>query len=192
MSGALPDEELQPDGALWWTFRSQTAVGHALVVLAGLAVWAVAYAAYLSTVGGSVELAAAGGPEARAARRAGARSASAACWLWFSLAFTVGKGGPMLNVSLYPAGALVVGPYLTALAAVGRLPPEMFTAAAPTSARFVAVGLGLFVPGFVLSLALLGAFLGLKVYVTGTHEAWADEHMPEEWHELQEKVEARK
>lgn len=181
----VPDEDVRPEGALWWTFRSQTPVGHALVVLGGLAVWMGTYALHLSVVGGSVELVAAGGPDAVAARRAGMRVASAACWLWFAIAFTVGKGGPMLDVSLYPAGALVFGPYLTALVAVGRLPPELFTTASPTSAAFVVHGLGVFVPGFTLALAFVGTFLFVIVYVTGTHEEWAERHMPEAWFRME-------
>ncbi|MFB6236422.1 MAG: hypothetical protein ABEH81_08470 [Halopenitus sp.] len=192
MSGPLPDEELEPDDQpLWWTFRNQTVVGHALTVLAGWGVWMAVYWLHLSVVGGGVEQAAAGGPKALAARRAGIRVASAACWLWFSLAFTVGKGGPLLNVSLYPAGALVLGPYLSTLAFVGRLPPEMFTAASPTSGTFVVVGLGLFLPGFVLSLGVVGTFLGVITYVTGTQESWADRHMPDAYHEYKAKVEER-
>lgn len=183
MAGVPPDE--RPAGALWWTFRSQSRPGHVLVVLGGLAVWMGTYALHLSVVGGDVELAAAAGPAALAARRAGMRVASVACWLWFAVAFTVGRGGPVLDVSLYPAGALVVGPYLTALVAVGRLPPELFTAAAPTSAQFIVHGLGVFVPGFVLSLSFLAAFLVVKVYVTGTHDEWAEKHMPEAYFRME-------
>lgn len=83
------------------------------------------------------------------------RAASAACWLWFSLAFIVGKGGPFLNTVFYPLGALLFGPYMTALTANGRLPAEMYTAGEPTSLRFVVVGLGIFLPGFFLSLSVL-------------------------------------
>lgn len=95
--------------------------------------------------------------------------------------FAVGKGGPLLNVTMYPTGALVFGPYVVALGVAGRLPPEMFSAASPTSARFVVVALGISMPGFFLSLAFLALFLGVKTYVLGTHEAWGETHMPEEW-----------
>lgn len=191
MSTYLPDEELQPKGALWWTFKRQTPVGHLLVVLSGLGVWMGTFALHLSLVGGGIELAAAAGPEALEARQAGIPVATAACWLWFSFAIVVGKGGPMLNVTLYPTGALVFGPYLTAMAAVGHLPPEMFTTASPTSGRFIALGIGFFAPGFLLSVAFLGVFLGVKTYLTGAMDAWAAKHMPDEWHELQAKIDAR-
>lgn len=190
MSEPIPDEKPEPDAVLWWTFRHQTWLGHALVVLGGFAVWMSAYALHLSVVGGDVALAAAGGPDALAARQAGIRAASVACWLWFSLAFTVGKGGPLLDVTLYPTGALLFGPYLTALVVVGRLPSEMYTAAGPTSALFVADGVGIFLPGVLLSLAVLGAFLGVKTYVLGTHEAWADKHLPEPYHEYRAEFDA--
>lgn len=170
-----------PEGPLWWTFKHQTRLGHVLVVLAGLGVWIGMYVVWLEVVGGSFELAAATGAEARAARRGGMRAASVACWLWFSGAFVVGKGGPFLDIGVYPAGALVLGPYLTALAAFGRLPHEMFTAASPVSLRFIDLGIGLFVPGFLLSLVVVFGFLGIVTYVTGTHYDWAAKHAREEW-----------
>lgn len=38
--------------------------------------------------------------------------------------------------------------------------------------------------GFVLSLLFLSGFVVLKVSVTGTHEAWAEKHMREEWFQV--------
>lgn len=191
MSGALPDEDVTPDGALWWTFERQSRAGHALTVAAGLAVWMAGYWLYLSVGGGGLEQAAAGGPDARAARRVGARVATAACWLWFALAFVAGKGGPGLNLSLYPTGVLVAGPYLSALAFVGRLPPEVFTAAPPTSVRFVAVVFGVFAPGFALALVVVGGFVLASAFVFDTFEAWSERHMPGAWHDLVAKARDR-
>lgn len=191
MSEPPSNQELRPDGALWWTFRRQSRVGHALTVLAGLGIWMATYWLHLSIVGGGVEQAAAGGADARAARRAGVQVASVGCWLWFAVAFVLGKGGPGLNLSLYPIGALVVGPYVSALAFVGRLPPEMFTTASPVSARFVAVAVAVFAPGFVLSLVVVGGFFLVSVFALGTFEAWSERHMPDDWHELMENVRAR-
>lgn len=178
-------------GALWWTFRRQSLAGHVLTVLAGVGIWMAAYWMHLTLFGGGVEQVAAAEADARAARRAGARFASVACWLWFAVAFVLGKGGPGLNLSLYPTGALVVGPYASALAFAGRLPPETFTTASPVSARFVAVTFGLFLPGFVLALVVVGGFFLSSVFVLGTFEAWSERHMPEAWHELVEDVRGR-
>lgn len=191
MARPFSDDELQPDAALWWTFRHQSRLGHAFTVLAGLGVWMAAYWLHLSIVGGGVEQAATAGADARAVRRAGGQAASVACWLWFSLATVLGKGGPGLNISLYPTGALVVGPYASALAFVGRLPPETFTTASPVSARFVAVTFGVFAPGFVLSVVVVGGLFLTSVFVLGTFEAWSERHMPEAWHEHLEDARAR-
>lgn len=177
----VPPPENRPDGVLWWTFKHQTWLGHALVVIAGLAFWLGTYALWLALVEGGLELAATSTPAAMAARRSGIRAASTVCWLWFSLAVMVGKGGPFLNVGLYPTGALVVGPYVSALVAFGRLPDAMFTPGSPLSGAFLVHGLGLFLPGFLLSLLVLGGFTVLKVHVTGTHEEWATKHMRDDW-----------
>lgn len=191
MSEHLPDQELQPDGVLWWTFRRQSRVGHLIVVLSGLGVWMATYAMQLSMVGG-IGFSAAGGPEAIAARQASIPIATTVCWLWFSLAFMLGKGAPLLNVTLYPLGALLFGPYLTAWAVAGRIPPDMFMTVMPTSGRFVVLTFMFFAPGFLLSLLVLGVFLGVKTFVTGNIDAWEGKHMPDEWHELQAKIEDRK
>lgn len=192
MNRYLPDEEIQPEGALWWTFTGQTRIGHVLVVLSGWGLWAAVYVLHLTRVGGSIELLVVGGPEALAARQAAITAATTACWLWFSLATMAGKGGPGLNISLYPLGALLFGPYLTALAIAGRSPPAVFTSAdSPVSWTFLVDGLGLFMPGFLLSLVVLGVFLGVKTYVTGTIDAWEAKHMPAEWHEHRAKFETR-
>lgn len=149
------------------------------------------YWLHLSVVGGGVEQAAASGPEALAARRAGIRVASATCWLWFSLAFTVGKGGPILNVSLYPAGALVLGPYLSALAYVGRLPPEMFTAASPTSGRSSSSALAYSCPDSSSRSGSWGRSSGSSPTSPARRSPGPDKHMPDAYHEYKAKVEER-
>lgn len=186
---STPEERPAPTGALWWTFRSQTVVGHALAVLGGFAVWCGAYVVHLSVVGGDVALAAAGGPEALVARQAGIQVATFACWLWFTLAFIVGKGGPALNITLYPIGAMLFGPPTTALTVVGRLPSETFTAAEPTSLQLVVVALGISMPGLLLSLAVLGLYFAVLAPLFGAREAWQETHMPDAWHEFVEEIE---
>lgn len=111
------------------------------------------------------------------------RVAAIACWLWFGLAFVVGKGGPFLNTVLYPAVILVVGPWITSLAVFGTIPGSFLSGTAYVSA-YSASGLSIFLPGLLLGNAVAGGYL-IVLYLLGRSSAWADEHVPEEYHEIE-------
>ena len=172
------------DNVAWWTFENQTIIGHALVALIGIGVWFGVYAYWLEAVAGSFQFATIGTPEAIEARLDARRAASTACWLWFSLAVLVGKGGPFLNTVIYPLVLLMTGPWITAFVAFGSWPQGGPTTATRWSPAFIADGFSLFLPGFLLMMVVVGGF-ALLLYLTGRSEAWTDKHMPEEYHQIE-------
>ena len=172
------------DNVTWWTFKNQTLVGHALVLLIGIAVWFGVYAYWLETVVGSFQFATLGTSEAIEGRRAAWRAATTACFLWFSLAVIVGKGGPFLNVAIYPATLCSIGPWIVALVAFGSWPRGVFTTAPRWSGTYLADAISIFLPGFLVTLVLVGGF-GLFLHFTGRSEAWTNKHMPEEYHQIE-------
>ena len=172
------------DDALWWTFENQTIVGHALVALIGIAVWFGVYAYWLEAIAGNFQFATLGTPEAIQGRRTAWRAATTACYLWFSLAVLVGKGGPFLNTIVYPSIPFLLGPWITALVAFGSLPWGMFSTAPRWTGSFIADAISIFLPGFLVTLVLVGGF-GLFLHFTGRSEAWTNKHMPEEYHQIE-------
>ena len=175
-----PDEEL-PDDMMWWTFENQTLVGHALIVLVGVAVWFGVYVYWLDVVVGNFQFATIGGSEAIDARREAWQVATTACFLWFSLAVVAGKGGPYLNTFVYPILLLGLGPWITALLAFGSWPRGVFTTARRWSIEYLVHAFSIFVPGYFITVVIIGLFI-LVLYVTGKGEEWADKHMPEQYH----------
>lgn len=154
---ASPPAADVPGNALLWTFENQTIVGHALVVLIGGAVWFGIYLFSLDAAG-SLSLATQGTSEALHARRDAVHLASIACWVWFSGAFIVGKGGPALNIVGYPIILMVTGPIVAALALFGGWPDGVLSEASVTSVTFLVDVIYMFMPGFLISLVLVGSF----------------------------------
>ncbi len=187
---AHPPDVDAPDDTLWWRFRGQSRFGHALVALGGFVVWAAAYAYWLDAAGGGLWLVVAESGEAVVLRREAMQVASAACWLWFGLAFTIGRGGPFLNTAVYPLLAIVLGPFAVSLAVAGQFPGS-FTGGPPVSGTLILDSIAIFLPGALLGTALVGGFLLVSYFVTGTGPAWEEKHMPEAWHEYKAEVERR-
>ncbi|MCU4802209.1 hypothetical protein OB920_17675 [Halobacteria archaeon HArc-gm2] len=181
-----PPKSNAPDDAIWWRFKNQSRVTHLLVALGGFAVWFGVYAYWLDGVAGDLHFAAAESPAAIVARQEAIRVASVACWVWFSLAFMVGKGGPFLNTIIYPVLALVFGPLVTSLAVSGSVPDTLYSSTkSAIHPIFVVDAISLLVLGMFVCLVLVGGFLVVIHFVTGTGEAWAEKHMPEAYHEIE-------
>lgn len=181
-----------PDGVLWWTFTDQTWVGHAVVVVIGAIVWCGTYWFWLDAVAGGAHLLFAEGAAATAARQDAMRAAGTACWLWFSLAFISGKGGPFLNTVIYPTILLVLGPYLTGFATFGRFARGDFSAERAVSVTFYADVVWIVLHGVAVVVLVIGGFLLVSTFVTGAVNEWADRHLPEEWHEVVAQVETER
>lgn len=179
-----PPEVDAPDDYMWWRFENQTRLGHALVALGGVAVWVGAYALWLDAAWGTSQLMVVETAEAAAARRDAMQVATTACWLWFSLAFIVGKGGPFLNTMIYPIVLIVTGPWVAALVVYGTTPGSI-SGGSPFSGTFVVDVFAIFLPGILLSILLVGGFLFVIYYVTGTGPEWEEKHMPDAWHEVE-------
>ena len=158
------------DNVTWWTFKNQTILGHALVVLVGVAVWFGVYTYWLEAVAGNLQFATLGTPEAIDGRRAARGAASTACWLWFSIAFLIGKGGPFLNTFVYPATLLIVGPWITSLTAFGSWPRGSFTTAPRWTGTYLVDAFSIFLPGFFVTVVVVGGF-ALLLHFTGRSEA---------------------
>lgn len=183
MSSREPEEVQPPGNVLLWTFADQSRVAHAVVFLGGLLVWMGVYLLWLRYVAGDTSVLVKGGPAAIVSRQAGIRAATVACYLWFSGAFMVGRGGPFLNLTLYPAGQIVGGVYLTPLLVFGRLPDRIFTTAQLFGLKFMRDVILFFFPGFLVGLFVTGGFLTILVYVSDADEAWAERHLPPEYHQ---------
>lgn len=130
-----------------------------------------------------------GGAAAFTARQDALRIATLACYAWFSIAFMVGKGGPLLNFWLYPVIGVFVALVAVPLALSGQLPTGMlgpgWTFADP---RLVWAVVSFFVPGLLFGVGVTGAFLIVLTCVFEADDEWAARHMPPEWHELQARV----
>ncbi|WP_225335552.1 hypothetical protein [Halomicrobium urmianum] len=181
---AHPPEVDVPDDVFFWRFKNQTRLGHALVALGGVAVWIAVYTYWLDATWGTPQLMIVETGEAAAARRDAMRMATTACMAWFSLTFMVGKGGPFLNTVTYPIVLIVTGPWAAALVVYGTTPGSI-SGGSPISARFVVDGFAMFLPGALLTIALVGGFLLVIYFVTGTGPAWEEKHMPDAWHDLE-------
>lgn len=179
---ARPPAADVPGNILLWTFDDQTAIGHAMVVLVGAAVWFGVYLFSLDAAGG-LSLATEGTSEAIRARRDAVQIASISCWVWFSGAFVAGKGGPALNVLVYPIILLVTGSIVVALALFGGWPDGALTAAPIPSATFLVDVIYMFMPGYVISLVLVGSF-SLYLFWTDKTDAWVAKHVPQ-YHEIE-------
>lgn len=97
-------------------FRKQTRAEHVAVVLLAAIACAVAY------VGAAILLFGLGALDHgvdRTARRVAGAFASVACWSVFAVAFTRGKGGPVLNAVVYPALTVGLVPLLVRWAVFG-------------------------------------------------------------------------
>lgn len=186
---AQPPDVEAPEGFFWWRFRGQTRLGHALVALGGFAVWAATYAYWLDAAGG-LWLVVAETAEAAVLRREAMQLASVACWLWFGLAVVIGRGGPFLNTAVYPLVALVLGPFGVSYAVAGQSPGS-FTGGPSVSGTLLLDSIAIFLPGALLGTVLVGGFLLVSYFVTGTGPAWEEKHMPEAWHEYKAEVERR-
>lgn len=179
-----PEIDVDDEDVFWVRFADQTRVEHLLVVLGGFAAWFGTYAAWLDLAWGTIQYAGGETASAVAARQEANRVATVACYVWFSLAFMVGRGGPFLNTTLYPMTALVLGPWATGAAIGGRVTVSI-TEGSPTSGTLVVDALGMFLPGALVGLALVGGFLLVIYFVTGTGPEWGRRHLPEEWHEIE-------
>lgn len=171
------------DGTLWWRFDDQTWIGHALAAFGGFAVWVGTYAFWLAVMQGGLDLLTAEGTAEIAARHEAMTVATVACYVWFSVAFMLGKGGPFLNLTIYPVVSLAFGPVVTSLVVTGWVAGSFSTGSTFASPTFVADVVTVLVPGLVVGGSLVAGFLVVIFYVTGTGPEWEDRHMPEAWHE---------
>lgn len=181
-----PPTEDVPDDVIWWRFKRQTALSHLLVVAGGFLVWGLVYLYWLDAVVQVLEFGIAESPEAVVARQQAIRSASTACWVWFSVAFMFGKGGPFLNTTIYPVIAVVFGPIATSLAVWGEVPENLYSLTdSAVHPAYIIDGISFFLPGIIVSGVLVGGFLLASTYITGTIEEWAEKHMPDAYHEIE-------
>lgn len=162
------------------SFRKQTRAEHLAVVLLAAIACAVAYVVAAVLLFG---LGALDHGVDRTARRVAGAVASIACWSVFAVAFTRGKGGPVLNAVVYPAFTVGVVPLLVRWTVFG---PNL----AGIRRRFE---FALFRPGLLVdAAALLGpgllAFASiLSVWGALRNEEeirrWQREHLDPEFHD---------
>lgn len=169
---------------VYWTFHKQTRVGHVLTCLVGVSVFFVVYVYWMSNSAGDLSLLIAENQRGIAARRKGIQIGMIACYLWFSVAFMLGKGAPFLNLTIYPLVILVVGPPIVSFAIFGQAPlnsiAEGYMMHHPSLIKATIITLG---PGVFVGFSLTGGFLLILTYVLGANDRWADKHMPPAYHD---------
>lgn len=171
-----------------WSFTDQTLIGHMMTVLVGIGVFAATYALWLEMVAGDLSLLISSQPDAVTARLTGLRVATIACYIWFSVAFMFGKGGPLRNFWLYPLLSIFAGRDLLPLVIFGQRADNPigdvgFTFASPD---LVSTTIWFFLPGFLVGLVLAFGFIAVLTYVVDGEDEWIDRHLPEEYAYFQE------
>lgn len=178
-----PEADVDGHDVIWLRFQSQTRFEHLVVLLGGVAVWLAVYLYWLHTPGAG-QFITADGPAAIAARQTAVTVATTACYVWFSAAFALGKGGPFLDTTIYPIVLTVLGPWVAALVTSTHLGVSM-TTGSTVSATIVGDALWMFFPGAFVGTILVGGFVLTIYFVTGTGPEWAARHMPEEWFDVE-------
>ncbi len=97
-------------------FAGRTRRDQALTVFGGVLACLVGYVGAVALVYGDPSVLAADG---RNPRRIAAAGASVACWGYYALAFVRARGGPVLDVLVYPLVTVGVAPTLLRLVAFG-------------------------------------------------------------------------
>lgn len=189
MTSTPDDLPSSPDDLPWhrnpafWSFTDQTVIGHAVTVVVGIGVLSAVYALWLQIVAGDLSLLVSSRPGAVSARIAGLRAATIACYVWFSAAFMLAKGGPARNYWLYPLVSLMTGLYLLPVVLFGRVPAnplgtDSFTFA---DAELIVAVISFFAPGFLLGVGLAFGFIAVLTYVVEAEDEWIDRHLPPEY-----------
>lgn len=178
-----PPETDHLDDVVLWRFNDQTRLGHAVAALGGFALWIGTFAIWLEVLHGNVHVVVADRPAGIAARQEAMMVATVACYVWFSVAFMLGKGGPFVNLFVYPIVWSAIGPTVTALTVAGWVSGSFSTGSTFASPVFILDVVRVFLPGLLVGSALVVGFLVGIFYVTGTGSEWEQRHMPEVWHE---------
>jgi hypothetical protein len=178
-----PDDLPWHRNPLFWSFTDQTLLGHVATVVVGIGVFCANYALWSQWIVGDLSVVVASGSDASSARLVGLRIATIVSYVWFSIAFMIGKGGPLRNYWLYPLVSLLTGMYLLPLALFGRVPSDPLGTGAVTflDVEFVFAVVGVFVPGFGVGLVFGFGFLGVVTYVLDREDEWAAKHLPPEY-----------
>ncbi|QLG61077.1 hypothetical protein [Halorarum salinum] len=178
-----PDELPWHRGPAFWSFTDQTVIGHAATVVIGIGVFSAVYTLWLQLVAVDLTLLVSSHPGAASVRLAGLRAATIACYVWFSIAFMLGKGGPLRNYWLYPLVSLLTGVYLLPFALFQRVPADPLGADSVTfaDAGLIVAVISVFGPGFLLGLGFTFGFIVVLTYVLETEDEWVDQHLPSEY-----------
>lgn len=164
-------------------FARQTRIEHALTFLGGVAVFAIAYLGTLELLLGGIEVAVSNDPEATALRRRAMAIGSVACWTYFTVAFVAARGGPLLNLVIYPGILVSAGPTILHYAVFNSNPRRTFTNSLYVySPTFTRDALTIIVPGAAACALILAiwAFLWLE---PGEGWEWAERNLTEEFKE---------
>ncbi len=161
-------------------FVGQRRLDHALVIGAGLlAFWAGYFGAAVAFFGGTAALAP--GTEVAGARRWAGVVGAMACWGWFSLAFVLAKGGPVLNATLYPVLTAGLAPIVGRWLVFGPAPGELRTGLLDFSLSPLVDALLILLFGgsfFVTLLTLWASALGEEERVE-----WERTNLPDEFYD---------
>lgn len=188
MDPSLDDDPFDGHVA-WWSFTDQTIIGHTATVLGGIGAFAAVYLLWLEMIAGDLSLLVASHPNAVTVRVNGMRAATVACYIWFSVAFMFGKGGPFRNFWLYPLLAIITGNNLLPGILFGDYLVDTFgpSGVPILNPDFTVNVMSFFLPGLLVGVVLTLGYIAVLTFVFGSQEEWVNRHMPEEYREYYRK-----
>jgi hypothetical protein len=159
-------------------FANQSSLEHAFTFIGGMLVCASVYFASLDLLMGGIEVAISEAHEATALRRRAATIAGVACFAYFSVAFILARGGPLLSFSFYPIVSLVYSIPLSTRLLFGTTPNNLHTHGSfLLSPAFIRDGIWMGTPGVVTAFLIVGVWM-LLIDNDDLRE-WADTNLTE-------------